>query len=59
LGRLATSFVLGFHGCDASVAREAVLDGADVIQSEKDYDWLSPGAYFWESDPLRALEWAE
>jgi len=36
-----------------------VLDGADVNQSEKDYDWLGPGAYFWESDPLRALEWAQ
>jgi len=36
-----------------------VLDGADIIQSKKDYDWLGPGAYFWESDPLRALEWAQ
>jgi hypothetical protein len=26
--------------------------------SEKSYDWLSPGVYFWESDPIRALQWA-
>ncbi len=27
--------------------------------STKDYDWLGPGAYFWESDADRAREWAE
>lgn len=58
MSRLATSFVLGYHGCDADVARKAVLEGADILQSDKDYDWLGPGAYFWESDPTRALEWA-
>ncbi|MFM2273156.1 MAG: hypothetical protein RL702_2221 [Pseudomonadota bacterium] len=58
MSRLATSFVLGYHGCDAAVARKAVLDGAEILQSEKDYDWLGPGAYFWESDPTRAWEWA-
>ena len=26
--------------------------------SEKSYDWLGPGAYFWESDPIRAFQWA-
>lgn len=26
--------------------------------SERDYDWLGPGIYFWESDPVRAWEWA-
>ena len=59
MSRLATSFVLGYHGCDKSVAERAVLEGADLLQSDKDYDWLGPGAYFWESDPQRALEWAE
>lgn len=59
MSRLATSFVLGYHGCDASVARGAVLDGAALLQSNEDYDWLGPGAYFWESDPVRAREWAE
>ena len=59
MSRLATSFVLGYHGCDADIARRAVLEGVNIIKSDKDYDWLGPGAYFWESDPQRALEWAE
>lgn len=58
MSRLATSFVLGYHGCDKAVACKAVLEGAEILQSERDYDWLGPGAYFWESDPSRALEWA-
>lgn len=58
MSRLSTSFVLGYHGCDKSVATRAVLDGAEILQSDRDYDWLGPGAYFWESDPQRALEWA-
>lgn len=58
MSRLATSFILGYHGCDKSVAHKAVLEGAEILQSDRDYDWLGPGAYFWESDPLRALEWA-
>ena len=36
-----------------------MLDGASILQSDRDYDWLGPGAYFWESDPARALEWAK
>lgn len=59
MSRLATSFVLGYHGCDAETARKAVLEGAEILQSNRDYDWLGPGAYFWEADPVRALEWAE
>ncbi len=27
--------------------------------SENGYDWLGSGIYFWESNPDRALEWAE
>lgn len=26
---------------------------------EKSYDWLGPGAYFWENDPVRAYQWAQ
>lgn len=59
MSRLATSFVLGYHGCDATTARKAVLDGDSILQSDRDYDWLGPGAYFWESDPVRAFEWAQ
>ena len=59
MSRLATSFVLGYHGCDRSVGLKAINGEIDLIDSNNDYDWLGPGAYFWESDPLRAMEWAE
>ena len=58
MSRLATSFVLGYHGCDRSTAIKAVNGETDILQSKRDFDWLGPGAYFWESDPQRALEWA-
>jgi hypothetical protein len=35
-----------------------VLAGEAFEESTKDFDWLGPGAYFWESDPQRAQEWA-
>jgi hypothetical protein len=59
MARLQTSFVLGYHGCDTLVG-EGILSGdIDLSMSEKDYDWLGPGIYFWESDPQRAWEWAD
>lgn len=59
MNRLHTSFVLGYHGCARSVG-EAILSGdITLVQSERDYDWLGPGAYFWEADPHRAWEWAD
>lgn len=53
-------FVLGFHGCDASVG-EALLRGevTHMSPSENDYDWLGNGIYFWEDSPQRALEFAQ
>ncbi|KXV43053.1 hypothetical protein [Gluconobacter roseus] len=58
MSRRRTSFVLGYHGCDAEVG-EKILRGAPVRHSEEDYDWLGHGAYFWESDPGRAWMWAD
>ena len=57
--RLNTSFVLGYHGCDKAIGLKAVAGQLALIQSEQAYDWLGPGIYFWEGDPLRALEWAQ
>lgn len=55
---LATSFVLGYHGCEREVG-EAVLRGeAALKQSDNDYDWLGPGIYFWEANPARGIDWA-
>lgn len=55
--RLGPGLVLGFHGCAGETA-ERLLAGGDFVQSNKAYDWLGPGAYFWEGDEQRALEWA-
>jgi hypothetical protein len=53
------SFVLGFHGCDESVATK-IFAGKDCLQSSNnDYDWLGHGVYFWENNPKRAMEYAE
>jgi hypothetical protein len=59
VSRLATSFVLGYHGCDREIGLRAINGEIALIQSNQSYDWLGPGAYFWESDPRRALEWAQ
>lgn len=56
--RLAASFVLGYHGCDATVASDIVNGRTPLLHSDKNWDWLGPGAYFWEADPDRAFEWA-
>jgi hypothetical protein len=52
------AFILGFDGCDAQVA-QAVLAGESQLKPSKNtYDWLGEGVYFWEQNPLRALEFA-
>jgi hypothetical protein len=53
------AFVLGFHGCDAAIADKIVSGAEPILPSNKLYDWLGSGAYFWESSPHRAMEWAE
>ena len=35
------------------------MAGEAIKPSDRKYDWLGPGAYFWEADPHRALEFAE
>ena len=55
--RLSSSSVLGYHGCDRQVG-ESLIDGAQFIASENDYDWLGSGIYFWEANPRRGLEFA-
>ena len=50
--RLSFGFVLGYHGCDQTTG-ESLLAGSPFKPSENDYDWLGPGIYFWEANPLR------
>ena len=39
---------------------EKILAGkSTLIKSENDYDWLGQGMYFWESNPVRALSFAQ
>jgi len=57
LHQLAASFVLGYHGCDRRVG-ERILKGEPFRQSSNEYDWLGPGIYFWEANPIRGLDFA-
>lgn len=53
------SFILGFHGCDSELG-EAILSGTTkhLKPSEKKWDWLGHGIYFWEGNLARAWDWA-
>jgi hypothetical protein len=54
-----SGLILGFHGCDESVA-QAVLNGRSFLKtSSNSYDWLGHGIYFWENSPTRAYEFAQ
>jgi hypothetical protein len=59
VSRLHTSFVLGFHGCDREFGLKAVRGEVALIAGKSKFDWMGTGIYFWESDPHRALEWAQ
>jgi hypothetical protein len=50
--------VIGYHGCDASVA-ERLLAGDAFKPSDNDFDWLGRGVYFWEYGADRALRFAQ
>jgi hypothetical protein len=53
-----SGLVLAFHGCDREIG-EKLLSGKEQIRPSKNkFDWLGHGAYFWENDPDRALEYA-
>jgi len=51
--------ILGFHGTDLQVVKDVVERRLEhLARSERVYDWLGHGVYFWEDDPERALRWA-
>ena len=54
----STTFVLGYHGCDASVAQRILAGKTPPAASQNDYDWLGHGVYFWEHNAQRAYEFA-
>ena len=49
--------LLAYHGCDLDTAQK-LLGGSVFQPSQRDYDWLGEGSYFWENDILRAYQWA-
>jgi hypothetical protein len=51
--------VVGYHGTGLSVALRLVNRIEEFIWSEKDYDWLGRGIYFWEYAPKQALNFAK
>ena len=59
MGFPSNAIVVAYHGCDVEVANRLVISGEHVQASTRVTDWLGPGAYFWEGDARRALEWAK
>jgi hypothetical protein len=53
------AFVLGFHGCDRALADRVVARSEHLKPSENEYDWLGHGIYFWENNPVRAMDFAQ
>ncbi|WP_316825530.1 hypothetical protein [Pedobacter miscanthi] len=53
------NLVIGFHGCDKSIADKLISNQSVIEKSEKPYDWLGHGMYFWENNLERATLWAK
>jgi hypothetical protein len=51
--------VIGYHGTGLSAALRLVNRIEGFLWSEKDYDWLGRGIYFWEYAPKQALNFAK
>ena len=50
--------VMGFHSCDKMVGLDVIVGRTQLRSSNNIWDWLGEGIYFWEQNPLRALEYA-
>jgi len=53
-----SNLVIGFHGCERHVRDALLLNPHDYKISQKPFDWLGHGLYFWENNYDRALQWA-
>lgn len=55
------SFILGFHGCSRATYEDILIKDTSphLFWSNKPYDWLGHGIYFWEGSLARAKEWAQ
>jgi hypothetical protein len=54
-----SNLILGFHGCDESVKHALLNRPYKIHKSEKPYDWLGHGVYFWENNYERVIKWAK
>jgi hypothetical protein len=54
-----SNLIIGFHGCDQSVATILLNNPNNIKISNKPYDWLGYGMYFWDNNYQRALDWAK
>jgi hypothetical protein len=50
--------VIGYHGTGLTAALRIVNRVEGFRSSERDYDWLGRGIYFWEYGPKQALNFA-
>jgi len=51
--------IIGFHGCERVVC-EAIISGRSQMRvSNKSWDWLGDGMYFWQNNYERALHYAQ
>jgi hypothetical protein len=50
--------LIGFHSCDLKLGPRLLNGQDELLPSENTWDWLGQGIYFWEQDPLRALQYA-
>lgn len=54
-----SGLVLGFHGCDKSIVENIIFGKSKLRKSRRKYNWLGTGIYFWENDPIRAIDYAK
>ncbi len=54
-----SNLIVGFHGCDKEIQNSLLVRPQIIHKSEKPYDWLGHGIYFWENNYDRALQWAK
>ena len=50
--------LIGYHGCDRTIAEGVLSNKVHLKQSANSYDWLGPGIYFWVDSPERGYAWA-
>ncbi len=56
---LRANLVMSFHGCEIRVRDKLLNHPNEIVISQKPYDWLGHGMYFWENNYERAMLWAE